>query len=141
MTEHAAFEPTDLLARGALFASAEPGSTTALLASSCRGCGRTAIPRIGRCLACGAATIPVELAGPAVLDVRTAVLSQPPGALVSAPYAVGVARFADAGLCVIGLLDGAAEVGDALQVVVIEPYPGGRAFAFRAMHHPPTPED
>lgn len=125
-------EPADLLARPLLFTPAEPGRPTALLASHCAGCGRTAFPRASRCLACGSCAEAVELAGPAEIDVRTAVLSQPPGALINAPYEVGVARFAEQRICVIGLLDGPVFAGDQVRVVVIEPHPQVRTFAFRA---------
>lgn len=125
-----------------LFTAAEPGCKTALLASRCGQCARTAFPRSGRCLACGADTEPVELTGPARLDVVTAVLSQPPGALITAPYEVGVATFEQAGLSVIGLLAGTAPAGSTVDVVVTEPYPDGRTFAFAAtetvVSHQPT---
>jgi len=127
------FDPADLLSHSELFVPAEPGEATALLASRCPGCARTAFPRTVRCPACGTGTEPVELAGPAVLDIRTAVTSAPPGAKVPAPYEVGVARFAEHGICVIGLLDGPAGAGDPVRVVVAEPYPDGRIFAFRAI--------
>jgi uncharacterized OB-fold protein len=120
------------LAPVTLFADAEPGSRTVLFASRCPQCARTAFPRAAQCLACGAVTDAIELGGPARLDVRTAVLSQPPGALVNAPYEVGVATFAEAGISVIGLLAEPVETGASIDVVVTEPYPGGRTFAFLA---------
>ena len=130
------FSPADLLARTDLFVAGEPGAATALLASTCPDCRRTAFPRTVRCLACGSSTDPSQLAGPARLDFRTTVTSPPPGALIAAPYDVGVATFPEAGLCVIGLLAGPVDVGDDVAVVVIEPYPGGRTFAFRATANP-----
>jgi uncharacterized OB-fold protein len=72
---------------------------------------------------------PVELRGPARLRVKTAVLAQPPGSLVQAPYDVGVAEFPD-GICVLGLLAGETAAGDAVVPLVHEPYEGGRIFAF-----------
>ncbi|GAA2403810.1 hypothetical protein GCM10010191_09300 [Actinomadura vinacea] len=128
------FEPVDLLQEAERFVLAAPGEPTALIASRCPACGRTAFPRAVCCPACGAAPETVELRGPAVLDVRTAVLSPPPGALVLAPYDVGVARFPDAGLCVIGLLAGPAEQGDAVDVVAHAYHEDRLTFAFR--RHP-----
>jgi uncharacterized OB-fold protein len=112
-----------------LFAAGEPGRSTALLASSCGHCGRAEFPRRASCPACGATTKHIELAGPAVLRVSTAVLAQPPGSRVEAPYRVGVAEFPH-GLCVLGLLVGEPEIGATLEVVIHEPYEGGRIFAF-----------
>jgi uncharacterized OB-fold protein len=127
------FEPADLLARTPLFAPGEPGDATVLHASTCPECGRTAFPRTARCLACGATTDLAHLAGPATLDMLTSVTSQPPGALVTAPYQVGVARFAGAGICVIGLVTGPAAIGDRVYLVIHEHCPDGRTFAFRSI--------
>lgn len=113
-----------------LFGPGEPGEATHLLASRCPGCDRSEFPRRVECPACGEASEPVELVGPAHLRVSSAVLAQPPGSLVEAPYGVGVAEFGD-GLCVIGLLVGEIERGASVEVVVHEPYEGGRTFAFR----------
>jgi uncharacterized OB-fold protein len=65
-----------------------------------------------------------------MLTVLTAVLAQPPGAKVEAPYDVGVAQFAE-GICVIGLIDGPVEQGDQVEPVIVAPYEGGQTFAFR----------
>jgi uncharacterized OB-fold protein len=113
-----------------LFTPADPGEPTALCASSCPSCGRVAFPRRSHCPACGAASAPAALHGPARLRVLTAVLAQPPGSRVEPPYEVGVAEF-DEGICVIGLMNGTAQRGDAVVPVVVEPYPQGRFFAFR----------
>ena len=113
-----------------LMTAARPGERSALLASTCPACGRTAFPRVAVCLACGGAADPVELAGPATLRVLTSVTSQPPGALVTAPYDVGVAEFLE-GICVIGLIDGTAVAGASVTVVAASPYPNGLTFAFR----------
>jgi uncharacterized OB-fold protein len=113
-----------------LFGPERPGRPTALHASRCCACGRVAFPRRTSCPACGAGAEAIELSGPARLRVHTAVLAQPPGSSVTAPYDVGVAEF-DEGICVIGLIDGSAARGDRVLPVVAEPYPGGRVFAFR----------
>ena len=113
-----------------LFVTAAPGERTALRASTCPDCGRTAFPRVAECLACGGAAEPVLLAGQATLRALTSVTSQPPGALVQAPYDVGVAQFPE-GICVIGLIDGAAVPGATVTVVATSPYPDGLTFAFR----------
>jgi uncharacterized OB-fold protein len=115
---------------GVLFTPAVPYAPTVLHASLCPSCGRTSFPRRSLCPACGTASPPTELSGPARLRVHTAVLAQPPGSLVTAPYDVGVAEF-DEGICVIGLLAGPVEKGDRVVPVVHEPYDGGRIFAFR----------
>ncbi len=117
-----------------LFGPGEPGELTYLLVSTCSACGRTEFPRRSECPACGATSDAVQLAGPARLQVSTAVLAQPPGSKVEAPYGVGVAVFGEGpgeGLCVIGLLAGEAPVGARVDLVVHEPYAGGRIFAFR----------
>ena len=115
-----------------LFEDAPVGSATALLASTCTSCRRTEFPRRPDCPACGAEVRPTTLAGPATTRVSTAVLAQPPGSLVRAPYSVGVAEFPE-GVCVIGLLVDDPEVGDRVEVVVHEPYDDGRVFAFRRL--------
>jgi uncharacterized OB-fold protein len=62
--------------------------------------------------------------------VSTAVLAQPPGSRVEAPYGVGVAEFAQ-GIRVIGLLVGSPAIGATIEVVTHEPFPDGHTFAFR----------
>ena len=113
-----------------LFVAGDPGAPSGLLASTCGSCGRVEFPRRESCPACGAAAAPTLLEGPARLRVSTAVLAQPPGSRVEAPYGVGVAEF-PAGLCVIGLLVGSPGAGTTVDVVVHEPFEGGRIFAFR----------
>ena len=122
-----ALQPT---VAGMLYVDAAVGSPTALCASTCGQCGRVEFPRRTSCPACGASAEPCELRGPARLRVLTAVLAPPPGAKVPAPYAVGVAEF-DEGICVIALMDGAAEKGERVVPVVYSPYSEGRIFAFR----------
>jgi len=114
----------------ALFEPRPVGVATTLLASRCTSCQRVEFPRRASCPACGADSTAVELGGPARLRVHTGVLAQPPGALVTAPYDVGVAEFTE-GVCVIGLMDGPAQRGDLVRPVVVEPYAGGLMFAFR----------
>jgi uncharacterized OB-fold protein len=106
------------------------GATTALLAAICLACRRVTFPAPQHCPACGGQVEPTRLSGPATLSVLTAVLSPPPGALVAAPYDVGVADFA-AGIRIIGLVDGPAERGDLVEPVVLSPYEGGETFGFR----------
>ena len=113
-----------------LFLDGDAGEPTALLASLCRACGRAEFPRRTTCPACGADADLALLRGPARLTVSTAVLAQPPGSKVEAPYGVGVAEFPQ-GLRVIGLLVGDPRIGATVDVVVHEPYEGGSTFAFR----------
>jgi uncharacterized OB-fold protein len=121
------FEPVEA---ALLFADAPVGEVTSLLASSCPACARLSFPARTQCPGCGSDSAAVQLRGPARLRAHTAVLAQPPGAQVQAPYEVGVAEFAE-GICVIGLLAGPSAIGDAVVPVVHEPYDGGRFFAFR----------
>lgn len=118
-----------------LFGEGEPGDVSHLLASQCTSCGRAEFPRRSECPACGAQSDPIELRGPARLRVSTGVMAAPPGSLVEAPYGVGVAEFAER-LCVQGLLVGTPAAGVDVDVVVHEPYPGGRIFAFRERTDP-----
>jgi uncharacterized OB-fold protein len=92
------------------------GAPVALAASRCPECGRPEFPRSSVCPACGAATEPISLARGSLVGA-TKVLHPPPGALVEAPYEVGVAEF-DCGISVIGLLIDvdAAELGQAVEV-------------------------
>jgi uncharacterized OB-fold protein len=115
-----------------LFRPAPAGDSTELHAARCGQCERVCFPSRETCPACGAGTAAITLGGPARLRAHSAVLAQPPGALVQAPYEVGVAEF-DEGLCVIGLMDGPAERGDLVHPVVAEPYAGGLIFAFRKL--------
>lgn len=114
------------------FADAPTGSRTALIAATCTACGRVSFPCPDRCPSCTGELTLTALEGPARLSVLTAVLAQPPGALIQAPYDVGVADFAE-GIRIIGLIDGAAEQGDLVEPVVIAPYDGGQTFAFRRL--------
>ena len=102
----------------------------ALLASTCSACGRPEFPARATCPACGADSVTAALPRTATLVGHTAVLHQPPGAKVEAPYAVGVARFPN-GLAVMGrLLVDEPIVGEAVATVGHEPYAGGRSYAF-----------
>jgi uncharacterized OB-fold protein len=121
---------TEPLAGAEHFGAGDPGDPTHLVVSTCRDCGRAEFPSRTECPACGGVSDVEQLTGPARLRVSTAVLAQPPGSKVEAPYGVGVAEFGN-GLCVIGLLHGEAPSGSQVDVVVHEPYPGGRMFAFR----------
>jgi uncharacterized OB-fold protein len=121
-----------------LFGPGEPGDPTYLLGSLCRECGRAEFPRRAECAACGEVSDPVQIAGPARLRVSSAVLAQPPGSKVEAPYGVGVAEFSQS-LCVIGLLVGDIQVGATVEVVVHEPYESGRIFAFQETAGLPVP--
>jgi len=122
-----------------LFEPAEPRSVTVLLAGKCSRCARISFPRRDSCPACGADATAVELAGPARARILTAVMAQPPGALIQAPYEVTVAEF-DEGSCVIGLVCGSIEVGDLVCPVVMQPYDGGRTFGFRRVEQPSREE-
>ena len=105
----------------------------ALLASTCTACGRPEFPARATCPACGAEASTAPLPTAATLAGFSAVLHQPPGAKVEAPYPVGVARFPN-GLAVMGLLLGAvddAHIGMPVETVTHEPYEGATTYAFR----------
>jgi uncharacterized OB-fold protein len=109
---------------------AAPGTPIRLAAARCSACGRCSFPATGTCTWCGApASEPVPLVhGMAV--AATAVLHRTPGAVVSVPFVVALARFGQAGLDVLGRIPGAADPaavppGTPLQVVA-ESWPDGR---------------
>jgi uncharacterized OB-fold protein len=112
-----------------LFSPAPPGSPTTLTASRCPACLRVEFPAQAQCPACATACADLVLAGPATLGVCTSVAYPPPGALVAAPYRVGVARF-DAGISVLGIVVHDAAPGDAVEPVVLSLEDGGTSFAF-----------
>lgn len=114
-----------------LWVQAPPGTATALLASRCLVCRRTAFPACSPCLACAGPTVEAKLVGPARLDYLTDITVAPPGALIEPPYRVGVARFDDFGLAVIGLVSGAAARNSTVEPFVYEYRPGSMTFGFR----------
>lgn len=78
---------------------------------------------------------PTSLGPDATLVGYTAVLHPAPGALVDAPYFVGVARFEE-GVAVLGLLVGlpdleSAASGMALEVIVVAFADGRSGYGFR----------
>lgn len=115
-----------------LFDSADLGADTVLLASRCTACARVEFPERTQCPACGAASTPFRLTGPARARTVSAVLAQPPGSLREAPYDVCVAEFAE-GICVIGLVDGPVTAGSQITPVIIEASPGRHSFGFRTV--------
>lgn len=114
-----------------------PGAPNRLRASRCCVCERVEFPAADQCPACGASTEPMPLSGQARLGPRTAVLHAPPGALVSTPYVVGVARFPE-GISVLGLVDApsleSTATGDAIDVIAYEPTTGLVTYGFRPRH-------
>jgi uncharacterized OB-fold protein len=116
---------------------AAPGAPVRLAAARCSACDRCSFPATGTCTWCGATgSDPVPLSsGTAV--AATAVLHRTPGAVVDVPFVVALARFAQAGLDVLGRVPGVADParvppGTPLRVVA-ESLPDGRLhYAFAA---------
>jgi uncharacterized protein len=119
---------------------AASGAPIRLAGARCSACGRCSFPATGTCTWCGAPdSDPVPLSsGTAV--AATAVVHRTPGAVVQVPYVVALARFAEAGLDVLGRVPGAADPaavpsGTPLRLVA-EALPDGRMhFAFEAGAH------
>lgn len=109
-----------------------PGAPAILLGSHCALCDRAEFPVRATCPSCGAVMNDLSLGPDARLRGFTAVLHQPPGALVQAPYVVGVAEFT-AGIAVLGLLVGAGYdelcIGDRVRVV-LTPTSAGLTYAY-----------
>jgi uncharacterized OB-fold protein len=101
--------------------SDEEQETVRLAGSRCGDCGRVDFQARERCSRCGADAQPMGLSSEAALVRHTAVLHQPPGALVEVPYRVAVAAFPE-GLSIMGLLVGEPE----------SPEPGTRVRTVRA---------
>jgi uncharacterized OB-fold protein len=76
----------------------------ALRGSRCTSCRRAEFPARSICPACQSPSDPFPLGPHARLGSATSVLHAPPGAQVTVPYTVAVARF-DGNLSVLGLLD------------------------------------
>lgn len=114
-----------------LFATFDSGGCR-LIASRCVDCRRVEFPRrTSYCAACEGAYEDIELAGPALLRSKTSVEVQPPDAKISAPYQIGVAQFLE-GICVLGLLQGAVDVGTAIVPTVMALPGAADTFAFVA---------
>jgi uncharacterized OB-fold protein len=102
----------------------------ALRASHCPDCQRMAFPRRSSCAGCGSTEVTaVLLAGPGRIHVVTAVLSQPPGSLVQAPYEIAVVEFEES-IRVMGVLADNARPGDLVHVV--ESGVADQGFAFKS---------
>lgn len=111
------------------------GDVAQLAASQCTPCGHVEFPRLSHCPTCGERAEPIGLATEATLAGFSSVLHAPPGAGIEVPYDVGVAQFPE-GICVMGLLLGAAEdeppiLGATLETVVAEVFPGCLSYAFQ----------
>jgi uncharacterized OB-fold protein len=86
---------------------ARAGEPVALAASRCNRCLRYEFPQKACCPSCGGDTITVALSRFATVAGFTSVLSQPPDALVRAPYVIVVAAFPE-DLSILGLYVGAS---------------------------------
>ena len=115
---------------------AAPASPISLAAAKCSACGRCSFPATGSCAWCGASVSELVSLSEGVAVAATAVLHATPGAVVEVPYVVVLARFAQAGLDVLGRLPDTtdpAEVPPGTTLgVVAESLPDGRAhYAFK----------
>ena len=100
--------------------SLEPGSTVRLRASHCPDCDRWEFPGRVYCPACPGKPRVEALSETAEIIGFSAVLHQPPGALVQAPYSVALAAFPE-GVAVLGTVGGVAydqlSIGDRVTTV------------------------
>lgn len=95
---------TELIGRRGLFAGdPTPGSSVLLIASYCAACDRWEFPSRDYCATCNVKPVEAPLSDQAQVEFVTAVLHQPPGALVQAPYAVVLAGFPE-GVSVMGVV-------------------------------------
>jgi uncharacterized protein len=84
--------------------SPKVGDDASLRASHCLSCGRWEFPYRDYCPGCGSQSVSDgALSSRARVIGTTAVLHQPPGALVEAPYTVALAAFPE-GVSVLGLV-------------------------------------
>lgn len=93
-----------------------------LRVSACAACDRRDFPARDTCPACSGPMRPDVLPREGVLVGSTAVLHQPPDALIEVPYEIGVARLGD--IDVLGLLIGgepgaAAPLGARVECVAV----------------------
>lgn len=74
-----------------------------LVASRCPGCDRWEFPARTYCPACNGEAVPAQLGSSGRIRLFSAVLHQPPGALIDTPYAVALVDFPE-GLSVLGVV-------------------------------------
>ncbi|MCK5892605.1 OB-fold domain-containing protein [Aeromicrobium sp.] len=87
-----------------------PGSAVRLNASFCRDCDRWEFPARTYCPTCDQEPTTGPLSPTAEVIGHSAVLHQPPGSLIDAPYPVALASFPE-GVAVLGVVED-AEVGE-----------------------------
>jgi len=101
----------------------EPGSPVRLKASHCAACVRWEFPARSYCPTCGLAPTVKPLSETAHVIGFSAVLHQPPGALIQAPYAVALAAFPE-GVAVLGTVPGVDHadlmIGDSVSTVAVQ---------------------
>jgi uncharacterized OB-fold protein len=115
--------------------AATPGSVVRLHARRCTSCARSSFPDVGSCTWCGATEQEPIALGSATAVASSAVLFPTPGAVVDTPYVVTLARFANAGLDILGRVPGkidpeAVPPGMPLRVVSDALPDGRRHYAF-----------
>lgn len=100
--------------------SLTPGGAVVLRASYCRACDRWEFPVRTYCPTCDAEPAEAALSGTAEVIGHSAVLHQPPGALIDAPYPVALASFPE-GVAVLGVVEnaqvGEVSIGDRVETV------------------------
>lgn len=85
------------------------GASATLAGSRCTSCGRHEFPVRATCPVCSSSAEVVPLSAAGVITGYSAVLHQPPGALVEAPYPVAAVALPE-GITVLGIVDGPWEV-------------------------------
>lgn len=106
------------------------GRPATLLASHCASCERTDFPRRPRCPRCFGEADPVALASGGRVVSSTAVLHQPPDAMIQAPYSIAMVRF-DSGVEVLGVAEGDGAVLATGTAVSTEAFAFGDHVGFR----------
>jgi uncharacterized protein len=110
-------------AQSILMDTPAPGDVVRLRASYCVSCDRWEFPARSYCPTCSASPEERPLSSEAKVALTTAVLHQPPGALVEAPYTVALAEFPE-GISIMGVVSDRAfedvRIGQPLTTVAVQ---------------------
>lgn len=111
-----------------------PGTPTHLIGSRCDACDRWEFPIRETCPACGRAMESRRLPAEGVVAAASAVLHDPPGAVLKAPYVVALVEIAGQ-IMVVGVVEAAdagVEVTGQRVTTVATEVNGRKGYAFRA---------
>lgn len=119
----------------------QPGEAVRLRGARCTACCRVSFPCRDRCTWCGDGATECPIPAEGWVVGRTEVLLDTPGSAIPAPYCVGLVRFEEAGLDILGLAEPgrALSVDQPVGVVATQPFATSDLhFAFRpiAAGHP-----